>query len=128
MTTALTFLILIAPFAVAAALSWAAHRSDSLRIRFDQFRWSAPMIGRLFEDDRDGFRVAHDVDAIRTRFEQAAERGPPQARRASVARNDSTACDRPAARRRAPDDRRRARANTLSGGRFRSFRASAPAA
>ena len=72
MTTALTFLILIAPFAVAAALSWAAHRSDSLRIRFDQFRWSAPMVGRLFEDDRDGFRVAHDVDAIRTRFEQSA--------------------------------------------------------
>ena len=38
MTTALASLILIAPFAVAAALSWAAHRSDSLRIRFDQFR------------------------------------------------------------------------------------------
>jgi hypothetical protein len=46
------------------------HRSDSLRIRFDQFRWSAPMVGRLFEDDRDGFRVAHDVDAIRSRFEK----------------------------------------------------------
>ena len=29
------------------------------------------MTGRLFGDDRDGFRVAHDVDAIRTRFEQA---------------------------------------------------------
>lgn len=71
MTTALTFLIiLIAPFAVAAALSRAAHRSDSLRVRFDQVRWSAPMMGRLFEDDRDGFRIAHDVDAIRTRFEQ----------------------------------------------------------
>ena len=74
MTTALTFLILIAPFAVAAVLSWAAHRSDSLRIRFDQFRWSAPMMGRLYSadpaDDRDGFRIAHDVDAIRTRFEQ----------------------------------------------------------
>ena len=70
MTTALTFLILIAPFAVAAALSWAAHRSDSLRIRFDQFRWSAPMMGRLFEDDRDEFRIAHDVDATRTRFER----------------------------------------------------------
>ena len=70
MTTALAFLILIAPFAVAAALSWGAHRSDSLRIRFDQFRWSAPMVGRLFEDDRDGFRVAHDVDAIRSRFEK----------------------------------------------------------
>ena len=69
MTTALTLLILIAPFAVAAGLDWAAHRSDSLRIGFDQFRWFAPMTGRLFEDDRDGFRIAHDVDAIRTRFE-----------------------------------------------------------
>jgi hypothetical protein len=27
-------------------------------------------MGRLFEDDRDGLRIAHDVDAIRTRFEQ----------------------------------------------------------
>jgi hypothetical protein len=26
--------------------------------------------GPPFEDDRDGFRIAHDVDAIRTRFEQ----------------------------------------------------------
>jgi hypothetical protein len=73
MTTALTFLILISPFAVAALLSWAAHRSGSLRIRLDQFRWSAPMAGRLYSpdpaDDRDGFRIAHDVDAIRTRFE-----------------------------------------------------------
>lgn len=74
MTTALTFLILISPFAVAAALSWAAHRSDAFRIRIDQFRWSAPMMGRIFgsdpTDDRDGFRIAHDADAIRTRFEQ----------------------------------------------------------
>ena len=70
MTTALTFLILMSPFAVAAALSWAAHRSDAFGIRFDQFRWSAPMTGRLFGDDRDGCRIAHDVDAIRTRFEQ----------------------------------------------------------
>ena len=70
MTTAMTFLILMAPVVVAAILSWTAHRSDSLRIRFDQFRVSAPLVGRLFEDDRDGFRVAHDVDAIRTRFEK----------------------------------------------------------
>ena len=69
MTTALSLLVLIAPLA-ALALSWTAHRSDSIRIRFDQFRGSAPMMGRLFEDDRDGFRVAHDVDAIRTRFEK----------------------------------------------------------
>ncbi|MGH3676090.1 MAG: hypothetical protein ACRDU5_10205 [Mycobacterium sp.] len=69
MSTALTFLILIAPFVVAAALSWAAHRSGALRVRLDQFRLAAPMGGRFF-DDRDAFRVEHDVDAIRTRFEQ----------------------------------------------------------
>ena len=28
------------------------------------------MVGRLFDDDRDAYRVEHDVDAIRTRFEQ----------------------------------------------------------
>jgi hypothetical protein len=68
MNTALTFLILIAPFAVAAALSWAAQSSGSFRIRLDQFRLAAPMGGHFF-DDRDVFRVEHDVDAIRTRFE-----------------------------------------------------------
>jgi hypothetical protein len=54
MTTALAFLILIAPFAVAVTLSWASHRSG----------------GRPVEDDRDWFRIAHDMDAIRTRFEK----------------------------------------------------------
>ncbi|HEX2285761.1 MAG TPA: hypothetical protein VHI10_13215 [Mycobacterium sp.] len=75
MTTALTFLILISPFAVAAALSWAAHRSDSLRFHLDQFSVAGPMVGRLFgtdrADDRDGYRIEHDADAIRTRFEQS---------------------------------------------------------
>ena len=82
MSTALAFLILIAPFALAALLSWAANRSGALRLHLDQFRWSAPMAGRLFDDgrgvhgqqngwdDRDSLRVQHDVDAIRTRFEQ----------------------------------------------------------
>ena len=70
MNTALTFLILIAPFAVAAAFSWAAHRSGSLRLRLDQFRMAAPMSGRLFEDDRDIYRAEHDFDAVRTRFER----------------------------------------------------------
>jgi hypothetical protein len=70
MTTALTFLILIAPLAVAAALSWAAHRSGSLRLRLDQFRMAGPMTGRFLEDDRDAFRIGHDADAVRTRFEQ----------------------------------------------------------
>ena len=44
--TALTFLILLSPFALAALIS-----------------------GRLFEDRR-SYRVQHDLDAIRTRFEQ----------------------------------------------------------
>lgn len=74
MTTALTFLILIAPLAVAVALSWAAHRNGSLRLRVDQFRMAGPMSGRFFGsdlvDDRDGFRVDHDIDAVRTRFER----------------------------------------------------------
>jgi hypothetical protein len=69
MSTALTFLILIAPFAVVAALIWAAQHSGSFRMRLDQFRLAAPMGGHFF-DDRDAFRVEHDVDAIRTRFEQ----------------------------------------------------------
>jgi hypothetical protein len=70
MTTALTFLILISPFAVAAALMWAAHSTGSLRLRLDQFRMAGPMSGRYFEDDRDTLRVEHDIDAVRTRFEQ----------------------------------------------------------
>jgi hypothetical protein len=69
MTVILTTLILVAPFALAAALSWAAHRSQSLRWRADQFPASAPFVGRLFDDDRDAFRIDHDADAIRTRFE-----------------------------------------------------------
>ena len=70
MAVTLTFLILLAPFVVAAAITWAAHRSGSLRMRLDQFPVSAPMVGRLFDGDRDAFRVEHDLDAVRTRFEQ----------------------------------------------------------
>ncbi len=70
MTTALAFLILISPFAVAAALMWAAHSTGSLRLRLDQFRMPGHMSGRYFEDDRDTFRVEHDIDAVRTRFER----------------------------------------------------------
>lgn len=69
MTTALAILILLAPFALAAFLSWTANRSGSLRLHIGQFRWAAPMTGRLF-DDRDSYRVHHDLDAIRTRFEE----------------------------------------------------------
>lgn len=69
MTVALITLVLISPFALAGALTWAAHRSGVLRIHLDQFRVSAPMRGRLFEEDRDLYRVEHDLDAVRTRFE-----------------------------------------------------------
>jgi hypothetical protein len=70
MSTVLTFFILIAPFAVAAALALAAHRSETVRFHLDQFKVSAPEWGRLFDDDRDAYRIGHDVDAIRTRFEE----------------------------------------------------------
>ena len=70
MTVLLTLSILISPFAVAAALAWAAHRSRGLRIGLDQFRVSAPMRGRLSGDTSDMPRMAHELDAIRTRFER----------------------------------------------------------
>jgi len=70
MNVVLTFSILMAPFVLAAVLSWAAHRSDGLRIGIDQFRVSAPMRGRLSGETSDGPRMEHELDAIRTRFER----------------------------------------------------------
>jgi hypothetical protein len=70
MTVATTFLILIAPFALAATLSWAAHRHHSLRFGRNQFHISAPFAGRLSDEDRDIYRIDHDLEAVRTRFEQ----------------------------------------------------------
>lgn len=69
MSTALAYLILLSPFALAVAVSRAAHRSGHLRLHLGQFRWAAPMSGRLF-DDPDWNRVQHDLDAVRTRFEE----------------------------------------------------------
>ena len=69
MNTAVTFLILTLPLTAAALIVRSAKRSGSLRLHRDQFRSAAPMSGRLF-DDPDAYRVRHDVDAIRTRFEQ----------------------------------------------------------
>jgi hypothetical protein len=73
MTTALTYLlltaVLLAPFALIGAVAHRAHRDGHLRWNLDQFRFSAPMIGRLFEDDADMRRIGHDLDAVRTRFE-----------------------------------------------------------
>jgi hypothetical protein len=59
MNVILTFLILLAPFALAAALSWASHRGRPMRTYLAGV-----------SDDRDDYRVEHDVDAIRTRFER----------------------------------------------------------
>lgn len=43
-----------------------------LRLHGGQFRVSAPMVGPLFVDghDADQRRISHDLDAVRTRFEQ----------------------------------------------------------
>ena len=78
MTTALTYLALVAllvsPFALAFGLSWAARRTGILRLHLDQFSAAAPFVGKLAgsgnSDDRDGLRAMHDIDAIRTRFEE----------------------------------------------------------
>ena len=60
MATELNYLVLIAPFAVIALITRQAHRDGHLRWRMDQFRISAPMMGR----------IGHDRDAVRTRFEE----------------------------------------------------------
>jgi len=70
MTVLITLSILMAPFAVAMALGWMAHRSAELRINSDQFRVSAPMRGRLSAEGSDAPRMQRELDAIRTRFER----------------------------------------------------------
>nr|WP_090279700.1 hypothetical protein [Mycolicibacterium komanii]CRL75745.1 hypothetical protein CPGR_04167 [Mycolicibacterium komanii] len=70
MTTVLILLILVSPLLVASALVWAAHRVGDLRLNRDQFRMAAPMAGRVFDSDRDMWRIEHDLDAVRTRFER----------------------------------------------------------
>jgi hypothetical protein len=76
MTTPLTYIaliaVLLAPFALAWTLSRIARRTGILRLHLDQFSAAAPFVGRLAgsgPDDRDGLRAMHDIDAIRTRFE-----------------------------------------------------------
>ncbi|CDO07548.1 hypothetical protein C1S82_05585 [Mycolicibacterium cosmeticum] len=71
MTVALAILILLAPFALAIALGWLANRSHVLRLHLDQFRVPTSTWDRLFDADPDASRMHHDLDAIRTRFEQA---------------------------------------------------------
>lgn len=65
MTVALALIILIAPFAVAAALGWAAQRSNILRFRLDLF----DMPFQAGQADYEAYRAGHDLDAIRSRFE-----------------------------------------------------------
>ncbi len=78
MTAFLVFLVitilLLAPFGVVAAIASVAHRDGTLRLHTSQFRVRAPLVGHLFTDgadrDADERRVNHDLDAIRTRFEE----------------------------------------------------------
>ena len=78
MTALLAFLVLtvlvLAPFGVVAAIAAVSHRDGTLRLHADQFRVSGPMVGHLFADgadrDADQRRINHDLDAIRTRFEE----------------------------------------------------------
>ncbi|OBG88164.1 hypothetical protein A5699_17795 [Mycobacterium sp. E802] len=62
MTVALALFILISPIAVAAVVSWAAHRDNVLRFRLDVFDIRQP--------DYEAYRADQDLDAVRTRFER----------------------------------------------------------
>ena len=58
MTVILAFLVLSAPFTLAALLSWASQRNQSVRASLlDEF------------GDPDYYRMRHDADATRIRFE-----------------------------------------------------------
>lgn len=58
MNVIIAFLVLSAPFVLAALLTWASHRNDTVRA------------GLLNEyGDPDHYRLWHDADAARTRFE-----------------------------------------------------------
>lgn len=69
MTITLAILILLAPFALAIALGWVANRSHTLRLHLDQFRVPASAWDRIIDPDAN--RIQHDLDAVRTRFEQS---------------------------------------------------------
>ncbi|MDH6196359.1 hypothetical protein M2272_003002 [Mycobacterium frederiksbergense] len=57
MSVALALFILAMPIAIAATVGWAAHRGNVLRYPTDQ-------------SDYETYRAGHDLDAIRSRFEQ----------------------------------------------------------
>jgi hypothetical protein len=71
-TSLLLVAILLAPFGVVAALASASHHEGTLRWHLGQFPFSAPMVGRLYNEpyDADANRIDHELDAIRTRFEK----------------------------------------------------------
>ncbi|MGJ6121855.1 hypothetical protein QN239_04680 [Mycolicibacterium sp. Y3] len=79
MTVALAILILLAPFALAITLGWLANRSHVLRFHVDQFRVPTSTWDRLFDTDPDvsrsshydAARIQHELDAVRTRWEQS---------------------------------------------------------
>ncbi|AQA02633.1 hypothetical protein BVC93_09525 [Mycobacterium sp. MS1601] len=60
MTLALTYTLLItlllAPFALTAALAAWARRDDYLDWKLEQFRFTAPMVGNLFDPVESGVR------------------------------------------------------------------------
>lgn len=60
MDALLIFLILLAPFVVAALLDRTSSRSDIMSNYFSGVA-----------EDSDWHRIQHDADAVRTRFEQA---------------------------------------------------------
>lgn len=70
-TWLIVILALLAPFAATAAITSGSHRDGTLHLYVRHFPTSAPLVGRLYHDveDADARRVEHDLDAVRTRFE-----------------------------------------------------------
>jgi hypothetical protein len=75
MTAMITFLlltlVLLAPFGVVAAIAAVSPRDGTLRLHGAQLVVAVPPVGQLYHgvDDADARRVEHDLDAVRTRFE-----------------------------------------------------------
>lgn len=61
--------VLLTSFGLVAALTLRSRRRGRLRRPARRFRFAVPTVGPLPGDDPDVRRVSHDVDAIRTRFE-----------------------------------------------------------
>ena len=94
MSDALNFLllsvVLLAPFALVATLASRAHRGGYLRWHTDQFRFAAPMAGRLSKTTPTC--AARNTMSTRSAPASSASRaGRSQACAASVAKKPSTA-------------------------------------